>query len=168
MKALSIHRPWGWLFFEEYFSKVPEERRCLLPNAEIPQLTCPKDVENRGSRIAKQFEKYKGPLLIHVSKNMRPEYGDWCDWFGLTYGPTGVLLGIVDVVKVRYRTPVAVDGRWNGSHWHERGQFGIYVTNQQLFDYPIEYKGMQGVFNVPNDILPAWAQERVHQVEGVA
>jgi len=158
MKALSIHTPWAWLFFERHWQHVPEDRRYMDEGG--PQLRGPKDVENRYGSLAQAVRnllKEKGPfpLLIHASKTRRPGDDDAARWFGLQHGPRGAVIGVVEVYEVRSRlwTPPGKSDEHRFSPWHMRMADGIYVRNASAFIYPVELRGMQGLFNVPRDVV---------------
>jgi len=76
---------------------------------------------------------------------------DWCDWFDLHWLPSGCVLGVVDVVDVRFRGPVKTAHTF--SNWHDKGATGIYVANPKLLVVPKPWRGQQSIFRVPDDEL---------------
>jgi hypothetical protein len=100
---------------------------------------------------------YRGPLLIHAAKsktsydlqrmfNWTREYGvkmpRWEDM------AKGAILGIVDVVGCRPN-----NDRRHESFWAEQVGYAWILANPQPFREPIPFRGMQGLFDVSDDVI---------------
>lgn len=120
-KALSIHQPYADLIVRG--EKFVENRTWATP--------------------------WRGLLLIHASKGSRylsPEK--------LAEYPTGCLVGAADLVAV-VRLPLVDDGQLTPGqaevvrqHEHAEGPFGWVLANVRRFDWPLAWRGAQGVFEV--------------------
>lgn len=125
MKCLTVLQPWASLIF--------------FPNH-------PWGVKSTENRC--WFTRYRGPLLIHAGK--RQDKDGWgaegvAREAGQTFPamPRGALLGMVMLVGCdqEMRAPWDVEGQW---HWR-------LERPRQFFPFP--YKGRQGLFNVPEEIV---------------
>jgi len=97
-------------------------------------ITGEKTLENRGWRTT-----YRGPLLIHAGLVTR----------GITFDlPRGVILGVVDLVDCVPLADVA------GQPFAE-GPICWKLSNPRRFPRPIPLRGKMGVFDVPDDLVPA-------------
>lgn len=126
MRAISLRQPWAWAIFHG------------------------KPVENRTWWTA-----YRGPLLIHASKTLDID-GAWWIFENreqldlpmvtveyLLSRPVGAFVGkveMVDCVK-NYRSP-----------WFF-GPYGHVYRNSEEFETPIPYRGKQGIFFVPEEVI---------------
>lgn len=137
MKALSLKPPWHWAVFE-----------------------AGKWIENRSWKT-----NYRGPLLIHVSKNF--DMDGWCFLTNLGLEteagdhfvpPTeaecsdviGHIIGRVDIVGCYVLTPFL------RRVWNTRWAFGPYcwiLEDARLFERRIPYRGRLGLFGVPEEFL---------------
>ena len=121
MKALSLKQPWARIMIKGY-----------------------KDVENRNWRT-----DYRGPLLIHASKNWSQDGFDFlCGHKGLWVPRRenhvfGALIGIVDLVDCVDRH----DSEW---FW---GDWGWIFKNPREFKKPIPWRGNLGLFDVPDEAI---------------
>lgn len=107
-------------------------------------------VENR-----KWSTNYRGPLIIHAGKSRK-----WlADWTGsedkLTFG---AIVGVADVVAclrieaIRYK--ICSKQFWYlANHKHNEGPWCWVLENARRIDPPIKYRGQQGLFNIPEEIL---------------
>ena len=140
MKAISLWQPWATLM------------ACGLKKNETRHWATP----------------YRGPLLIHAAKRMEPPtmlmreslkpfgYQSWDDF------PRGALVCLVDIVDC-FSTDKYVP-------LYPEHQFGNYDSNRFVwitdnlitFDNPIAFKGSQGFFNVPNEIIMKVQDENPH------
>jgi len=146
MKAISVRAPWAWLFVPRYWDRVPADRRRLGPDG--PALTGPKDVENRSPIFARQFQDYRGPLAIHVSKGMAEAEREWASWFCLDdFLPRGAVICVVRVRGIRMRMQ---GSEWTGSPWHEQFRAGINVAEPRELARPLPWRGALHVFDVPD------------------
>ncbi len=103
-----------------------------------------KDVENRTKP-----SKYRGPLLIHASLRSDKEASAFIkknfpgvlrevDFYNL-----GCVIGQVDMVDC------VTD---HSSRWFF-GPYGYVFANPVLFRNPVPYKGMLGLYNVPDVLI---------------
>lgn len=119
-----------------------------------------KHVENRSWRT-----RYRGPLVIHAGKStkwMQP--GDWA-----TYGSScswGAIVGIVKLVACVHIDDIRA-GEYTGTDWgnflpeheHTNGPWCWVLENPERFK-PFPYPGRQGLWRVPDSILPVlWKGE---------
>lgn len=139
MRCLSIHQPWAWAI-----------------------LSGGKRVENRTWPT-----NHRGPLLIHASKSRANfEDQDRDDWRG-RYGvelpewstlATGAILGVANLascVRADGEGASDVQRQWLDSHPFTEGPWCWILKNVRAFAEPIPYRGMQGLFNVPDDVFAA-------------
>lgn len=141
MKAISLTQPMAWAIFNG------------------------KDVENRNWRT-----NYRGPILIHASLKFDTDHFLWMTENGerlkIPDFPDdflhGFILGMVKLVSVmkkdaegniNYLDELCPPGnRSYGSPWFS-GPYGFVLEDARRFSKPIPYRGMPGVFNVPDDIV---------------
>src|SRR5690348_12363065 len=140
MRALSLWQPWASLWCSS--RKVHETRHWQC--------------SHRGwllAHAAKHFEKdfaLDDPLGVILDD----EFGS--DW--TLNLPTGALIGmvnVVDCVPTRRRIGDAAandDDRACGDF--SGGRFAWKRDEFRLFDQPIPHRGAQGIFNVPDDLIP--------------
>lgn len=146
MKAISMWQPWASLYCSD-----------------------DKEDETRSRPIS-----YRGWLAIHASKRLVSDCGEEldgivCDRFGplwRTELPLGGIIGVVNITGCK-RTedllrewgcpPEPIPAR----HWinYQCGDFskGRYAWRRgefRMFAKPIPYRGMQGFFDVPDNLLP--------------
>lgn len=103
-----------------------------------------KDIENRTWVTA-----HDGLLVVHAAKTVdRPAVEILRDMGEpVPDRPvTGALLGTVRVVG-------CVSG--SGSWWAERGAWHWKLSDPRPFDEPIPWRGLPGLFDVPDDVLAA-------------
>jgi hypothetical protein len=129
MKAISIHQPWAWAI-----------------------LHAGKTVENRTWATS-----HRGPLLIHASKTRtsfdREAQHDWLAAYGIALPrweelAVGAILGVVDLIACRSAAEV------EPSPWVE-GPVCWVLKDPRPFLDPVAFRGVQGLFDVPADRLPA-------------
>jgi hypothetical protein len=139
MKAISLWQPWASLWCSP--RKVHETRRWRC--------------------------RHRGWLLVHAAKRFAKgsELDDPLrlildDEFGGNWAkdlPTGALIGMVNVVDCQptqtlFGDAVASDiDRICGDF--APGRFAWKRDEFRLFDQPIPYRGAQGIFNVPDDLI---------------
>lgn len=111
----------------------------------------PKDLENRPWTT-----KVRGPLLVHAAmtkRDMRPETDriirkQWDRWT-LAKRPPVVFGAIVGIVEV---TGCGTPEDYPGNPW-AWGPFCHAWAKRQAFHAPVPYRGSQGFFNVPLDLV---------------
>ena len=142
MKALSIRQPWAGLI-----------------------LLGIKPVENRTWAT-----KYRGPLVIHAGKKVdkgmmhRMDYitqkvdslslpiieamalADVGSWDCLPMFRPGAICGLVEVVDCER-------GGYTPKRWFDWGGYWWHLKNPQPLAEAIPYKGMLGLFNIPDSIF---------------
>ena len=143
MKCLTICQPYPTLIF--------------LPESDFRH----KRVENRHYWPF----SYRGTLLIHAGKSRAflddvdsfhdPNYGIPLEEmvFGAIVGVVN-LAGVVELLQGG-RVPEAARHRWPWleSHRHKEGPCCLILENPRKFAKPIPYRGAQGLFNVPDDLI---------------
>ena len=138
-----------------------------------------KDVENRSRNIA---GAYRGPVAIHAGSALPPgrrgtrtefdgvgevEY----DLTGLLLRspqlawpyrlPLGVIIGVVDLVDVHHaddcwRGVALLDSTTHTEHcspWAMADHHHLVLTNPRVLDRPIPWRGKQGLWTLPDDVL---------------
>jgi hypothetical protein len=116
---------------------------------------------------------YRGPMLIHAAKRfgnderqtcLNPPFKDALKGTYATLGdvPRGCIVGIVDLVEI-FKT--SGDCIWQGGNWATVpepecrfgdfgfGRFAWKLSNPRRFETPIPYRGLQQLFNVPDDLV---------------
>lgn len=151
MKCLSICQPYSHLI--------------VTPQAQLPPGVTQKRVENRNWSTG-----YRGKLLIHAGKSLA-----WCELdsakardelYNLAVADMtfGAIVGVVDLIDC---VPIAVAEslscperlRWMRDHPHTSGPYCLVLANAVKFATPIPYRGLQMIFNVPDEIVqPAIAR----------
>lgn len=154
MKCLTICQPYAALI--------------VTPQEELPTGFVQKRVENRIWNC-----RYRGPLLIHAGKSTKflanePDFPRPADM------PFMQIVGVCDVTDcIEVLTTLEPDKSyrwvrtgekeisesdkmrypWIESHPHAEGPYCIILDNVRRFETPIPYKGAQGLFNVPDDVV---------------
>lgn len=132
MKALSLWQPWGSLW--ACGRKANETRH--WPTS------------------------YRGPLLIHAAKTLCTEIDAGLieileDEFGGHWArdlPRGAIIGYCELLDCTPTDRMHVDAEERHQGNYERGRFAWGAQNARLFDRPYPYRGMQGLFDVPDEI----------------
>ena len=157
LKCLSLWQPWASLML------IPDPDHPL--GCEVHQL--------RGkafySRAAKSFEtrswstNHRGVLLIHAAKRWTREEQSICSLFRHKVRdlpatpPLGSILGYVDLtgcrptIDVLQRVPPDADELAFGNYGPRR--FAWECLHPRRFAVPIPYRGRQGLFDVPVDVV---------------
>lgn len=126
-------------------------------------LICLPDDDDRAKRVENRtwFTSHRGPLLIHAGKSRSwlasGDYG--IPESEMTFGAiVGVchLAGCVDATErgsVSYLNGLK-RWPWLAGHAHaEPGMFWWVMTECRAFKEPIPYRGAQGLFDVPRDVV---------------
>lgn len=139
MKAISLWQPWASLWCSA--RKVHETRHWAT--------------------------SYRGLLLIHATKRFERNFGPndplrliLDDEFGGHWGmdlPTGALIGMVRLVACKPTETMPI-GHRSTDDYHcgdfSNGRYAWQRSDYKLFTRPISYRGMQGLFEVPDTVLP--------------
>lgn len=148
MKCLTVRQPWAWMIIHGGGSIEP-----LIDGNFHPEVRYGfKNVENR-----KWKTRYRGPLLIHAAKTEIDEDDDYWGAMKMYYADTsmrlwnfpdypeyGSIIGqvtLVDIVRDARPNNWAIPDHW---HW-------LLEDPQSI--KPIPYRGMPGLFEVPDDLL---------------
>jgi hypothetical protein len=146
MKAISLWQPWASLWCSN--RKVHETRhwRC----------------------------RHRGWLLVHAAKRFEKNFQlddplrlILDDEFGRHWAtdlPAGALIGMVNVIDC-LPTQTLFGGTAASGDDRECGDFGsgrfAWKRGEfRLFEQPVPYRGRQGIFNVPDDLIPMVAVAR--------
>lgn len=125
-------------------------------------LICLPDDDDRAKRVENRTwgTSYRGPLLIHAGKSRQWLSGD-------NYGipledmPFGAIVGIAnlassiclasnaDCAGAFHRWP------WLSQHQHLEGPYCFVLTECRRFETPIPYRGAQGFFDIPKEVVAA-------------
>src|SRR5579872_7041055 len=144
MKAFSLWQPWASLWCSP--AKIHETRHWAF--------------------------NYRGKLVVHAAKkfvrDVDPALEDILDsQFGHHWGqdlPVGALIGVVEVTACRRITERADDG-WCTDDGRRRdpfdlvcgdftpGRYAIQRGSFRTFKTPIPYRGRQGLFQVPDELV---------------
>lgn len=118
-----------------------------------------KTVETRGWST-----RYRGPIAIHGAKRWTADERDWARVFAQAAGderllepPLGCIVATATLAGVR---PTEwFDGRIGPiEHMlgnYGPGRFGFLLEDVVALEVPIPWRGMQGMFEIPDDILHA-------------
>lgn len=142
MKAISLWQPWGSLWLS--LVKLHETRDWHIRK----QWKDWKVDERIAVHAAKRFEKDHDPALAHI---LRRTFG--ADWYRTL--PTGALIGtilVTDCTPTDQLAPGADDfecGNFAPGRYAWRGEAPV------IFAEPIPWRGSQGIFNVPNELIDA-------------
>lgn len=136
MKALTIQHPWAW---------------AILHGG--------KKIENRTWACS-----HRGPLVIHAGKSTawmdRENPLDWPHRYGVALPQRGdltfgAILGVVDLVYsvplIQVENFAALD-EWRFDRFRE-GPICWLLRNPRPFARPIPWKGAQGLWDVPDEIV---------------
>jgi hypothetical protein len=120
-----------------------------------------KRVENRHYSLG----SFTGPLLIHAGKSR--EFLDDVDsfYYDPNYGIPesemvfGAIVGVVELAGTVAllqggKVPEAARHRWPWleTHRHKEGPYCLILENPRKFAKPIPYRGMQGLYSIPDDV----------------
>ena len=110
-------------------------------------------VENRRWAVS-----YRGPLLIHAGKNREwlRDYGDLPNADKLDFG---AIIGVVDLVACLVYDEIndstcPEEYQFLRNHIHTEGPFCWVLENARRFADPLPYRGSQGLWHGPNEIIP--------------
>lgn len=104
---------------------------------------------------------YTGPLVIHAAKRWTPAERE----FALTeyeggrlpeHLPLGALVATCTLIGCRRTEDVSHQLGWLERMYgnYDAGRFAWFLTDIKPLPEPIPYRGCQGFFNVPDDVLP--------------
>ncbi len=122
-------------------------------------LICLPDDHDRAKRVENRTwsTNYRGPLLIHAGKS-RQWLGS--DNYGLSVESMvfGAIIGLAylrDCVAfgVECRADATRKWPWLIQHEHTEGPWCWILQECRRFDKPIPYRGAQGLFNVPDEVV---------------
>ena len=149
MKCLTVRQPWAWMIIYGGGSYNPfSDTWEILPKVKYGA----KNVENR-----KWKTQYRGPLLIHAAKTEEDEDDDYFRAMKIYWGQTqmrlrrypdypeyGSIIGWVNLVDI-----ISNSGScWAfPDHWH-------WILENPHPIQPIPYRGMPGLFDVPDSLIP--------------
>jgi hypothetical protein len=129
MKCLSIHQPWADLEVEG----------------------------RRGLEIRKWSHPHRGPLLIHAGLKVEKEE---CKRLGVIPSVTGAIIGLVHLVDIRLLLSENEWERLRSKHLEAGGRcygdqtYGWFLEKAYRFPKAIPFRGVLGVFEVNERILP--------------
>lgn len=156
MKATSLWQPWGSLWLSGV--KIHETRHWHIRR----QWSDWKPGDRMAVHAAKRFEKDHDGELAAI---LRGAFGP--NWFRDL--PTGALIGTIAVTACVSSESVFAPGSYSRLTVEERnnlhcgdfseGRFAWLGADPIIFPKPIPYRGSQGIFSVPDDLvsLPAAA-----------
>lgn len=137
MKAISLWQPWASLWLSD--AKVHETRH--WPTT------------------------HRGWLLVHAAKRQIDDLdgdrldeicdGIWGHHWGLEL-PRGAVIGAIKLVsclRMNSTAPASEDDRECGD-WSDERYAWRRDDKFMVFDAPIPFRGAQGIFNVPDSLLP--------------
>lgn len=133
MKALTICQPFAHLI--------------MLP-----------DDDDRAKRVENRTwpTSFRGELLIHAgkSKEWLSEGNYGIQVAEMTFGAIVGICRVVDCFNIVTELDSACRRRpWLAGHEHAVGPFCFVLTECRKFDEPILYRGQQGLFDVPGEII---------------
>ena len=147
MKALTLCPPWADMI-------------CLPLTGHVP----PKRIENRTYRFPDAL--LGKHIAIHAGKHYDTEGAAWIlKEFGIwAPTPSTCLRGIVATVML---SGILSPTERHSDIWYAPGLFGWKFNDVKILEHPIECKGAQGFWNVPEDMEKAIHQERWYKYMGV-
>jgi hypothetical protein len=125
-------------------------------------LICLPDDDARAKRVENRTwgTSYRGALLIHAGKSKQWLSGDnyGLSVAGMTFGAIVGVARLADCVAVRdFMGPTgeAIKRRWPwlNQHIHTEGPFCFVLTECRRFAKPIPYRGAQGFFDLPREVV---------------
>lgn len=116
-----------------------------------------KRIETRGWST-----RYRGPLAIHAAKKWTAEEREMSEMFETSYGleglsdpPRGCIVAIAELTSVRptehLTDTISEIEEMLGNYGP--GRFGFMLENVRRLSDPLLYRGMQGFFEVPDEML---------------
>jgi hypothetical protein len=141
VKAISLWQPWASLWLSP--RKIHETRHWSI--------SVPKNGVWMAVHAAKRPEKRLDPQLLSI---VRADFGD--DWFDKL--PRGAVIGrvwLTGCVRINdaLRTSTTIDDLVCGNF--ATGRFGWKRSTFEALKEPVPYRGLQGMFSVPDDFFPA-------------
>lgn len=110
--------------------------------------------------------RYRGLLMIHAAKRLMSveEHGllwDWQveglvpqDFGGAPFSlPFGAIVAVVDLVYCLPTTEIIVGEREQAFGNYSTGRWAWITRNPRAVNPPIPYRGRQGIFEIPDEIL---------------
>ena len=102
---------------------------------------------------------YRGPLLIHAGKTIATDVPHVLaqiieDEFGGHWArdlPRGALIGSCELISCVPTERIRVDADERAQGNFTPGRFAWEIQNGKVFEQPISYRGMQGLFDVSLD-----------------
>lgn len=111
----------------------------------------------RGEKIIENRTRWpstyrRGPLLIHAGKSR-----EWFDFSELSEDETlrsdfGAIIAQATLVDVLPWDQLSTELQ---QHHHANGPMCLVLENVRRFERPIPYRGLQGLFDIPNDCVAA-------------
>ncbi len=138
MRCISLWQPWATLWVSGH--KIHETRHWPCPQSII------------GTTIAVHAAKRWTAEERETALDFNSEFG-----LGITEWPLGVIVGTVEIVAC-----IRTEGVYGGCLPNRRdfqmgnfepGRFAWRAKRPIMFAEPIPYKGAQGLFDVPDDLL---------------
>lgn len=105
---------------------------------------------------------YRGPLVIHASKRWDRDQRDFAADNHLRDLPFGALICVVGLVDVRKSEEMIAYVSDLEKRYGNFGpnRYGWCLSAPTVFAKPIPFKGHQGFFDVPDELLPAMNEEK--------
>lgn len=129
-------------------------------------LICLPDDDDRAKRVENRTwaTSYRGPLLIHAGKSRAclklsaDKSQDEEYRIPVSEMTFGAIVGVCKVVdcfqNVRRDLEAAIHRRpWLAGHQHVEGPSCIVLAECRKFETPIPYRGAQGFFDVPHEVV---------------
>lgn len=150
MKAIPLWQPWGSLWLSG--AKLHETRHWHIRRQWPDWKPGDRAAVHATQKFIKDFDSDFAEIL-------RRQFG--ANWFKDL--PTGALIGTISVTACQHTETIYAPGSWSSMSHVERtdyecGDFseGRYAWRGQepvIFKTPIPWKGSQGLFNVPDDVI---------------
>lgn len=131
MRAVSLWRPWPWTIF--YGGKDVENRPWAL--------------DFRGDIVLHATKHFDADSVPFIERTLRK--GSFKPPLMLPSAHAEGLIGVVEIVGCYEIDETRPPGRW------EMGPFCWEIANPRAFAKPIPWKGKQGIFHVPDDVVAA-------------
>lgn len=154
MKAISIWQPWASLLFAPVgFRKVYETRPRRMGFVPGDRVLIHASKTDKGLSLWPQMpESDRRYFRESLSELFADHIAETGDLIGSDL-PRGCLLGSVEIVGMIDTDSLKSMPRERAFGDWRPGRVAIKTTNPVLFDEPIPYRGQQGVFYVPDNVI---------------
>lgn len=143
-----------------------------------PYLICLPETDPRHKRVENRTwaTNYRGPLAVHAGKSqnwLTIEPGDdgkpWDANYeiplaSMEFGAVVATCNLIDCVSIEdvRRLTIHLKYPWLGTHRHASGPFCFVLADVKRLEKPIPFRGAQGFFEVPDELLTQICEKVKH------